>query len=171
MAVNKVIYDGEPLVDLTADTVTAETLMAGVKAHNAAGNPITGLAREITVDSALSETSPNPVQNKVLTSELHSLQNAKLGRAVWRAVNDSNGAIADGQSVSLTLPANACYLVFIWSHAAGAVFSAHLVTTYNGTNNKAASIIGRDYSTVRSSEQTVTMTGTTFNWNYVVVQL
>lgn len=42
MAVNRVVYDGVTLVDLTSDTVTPDTLMAGVTAHDAAGNEITG---------------------------------------------------------------------------------------------------------------------------------
>lgn len=45
MANNKVqLSDGTVLLDLTGDTVTPETLMAGVTAHNAAGNPIVGAA-------------------------------------------------------------------------------------------------------------------------------
>lgn len=39
---NKVIYGDEVLIDLTADTVTADTLAEGVTAHDAAGNAITG---------------------------------------------------------------------------------------------------------------------------------
>lgn len=43
MANNKVqLSDGTVLLDLTGDTVTPETLMAGVTAHNAAGEPIVG---------------------------------------------------------------------------------------------------------------------------------
>lgn len=42
MAINKVEYNGEVLMDLTEDTVTEETLASGVTAHNAAGEPITG---------------------------------------------------------------------------------------------------------------------------------
>lgn len=42
MAVNKVEYGGQTLVDLTADTVTEETLVAGTTAHNAAGEQISG---------------------------------------------------------------------------------------------------------------------------------
>ena len=44
MAVNKVVYAGEVLIDLTNDTVTPETLLAGTTAHDAAGNAITGTA-------------------------------------------------------------------------------------------------------------------------------
>ena len=43
MANNKVqLSDGTVLLDLTGDTVTPETLLSGVTAHDAAGNPIVG---------------------------------------------------------------------------------------------------------------------------------
>lgn len=43
MAVNKVIYGGNTLIDLTGDTVTAADLADGVKATGADGNPVVGL--------------------------------------------------------------------------------------------------------------------------------
>lgn len=42
MAINKVVYGGNTLIDLSGDTVTPGTLAEGVTAHNAAGEPITG---------------------------------------------------------------------------------------------------------------------------------
>lgn len=42
MAVNKVVYNGETLIDLTSDTVEAGSLLSGVTAHDKAGNKITG---------------------------------------------------------------------------------------------------------------------------------
>ena len=42
MPVNKVDYCGETLIDLTADTVTPETLAEGVTAHDKSGAVITG---------------------------------------------------------------------------------------------------------------------------------
>ena len=42
MAVNKVIYGGNVLIDLTTDTVTADKLAAGITAHDASGKIITG---------------------------------------------------------------------------------------------------------------------------------
>ena len=42
MAVNKVVYGTTVLVDLTKDTVTADKLLKGATAHNAAGEPVTG---------------------------------------------------------------------------------------------------------------------------------
>ena len=70
MAVNKVIYGGNTLVDLTGDTVTAADLADGVKATGADGKPIVGLLQKVTIDSSLSDTSTNPVQNKVIKAEL-----------------------------------------------------------------------------------------------------
>lgn len=70
MAVNKVIYGGNTLVDLTGDTVTASDLAEGVKATGADGKPIVGLMKKVTIDSSLSNTSTNPVQNKVIKAEL-----------------------------------------------------------------------------------------------------
>lgn len=42
MAINKVIYGGRTLIDLTGDTITAEDLAKGVTAHDKSGAPITG---------------------------------------------------------------------------------------------------------------------------------
>lgn len=42
MAVNKVVYGGTTLVDLTNDTVTADKMVSGTKAHKADGTRITG---------------------------------------------------------------------------------------------------------------------------------
>lgn len=42
MAYNKIIYDGKTLIDLTADTVVADKLLSGYKAHDKSGTVITG---------------------------------------------------------------------------------------------------------------------------------
>lgn len=74
MAVNKVIYGGNTLVDLTGDTVTANDLADGVKATGADGNPVIGLMQKVTIDAELSTTSTNPVQNKVVTEALANVE-------------------------------------------------------------------------------------------------
>lgn len=73
MAVNKVIYGGNTLVDLTGDTVTAADLADGVKATGADGNPIVGIMQKVTIDTELSTTSTNPVQNKVITEAIANM--------------------------------------------------------------------------------------------------
>lgn len=75
MAVNKVVYDGATLVDLTSDTVTADNLAAGVKATGADGNPVVGLLPMVTIDTELSDTSTNPLQNRTITQELANIKN------------------------------------------------------------------------------------------------
>ena len=73
MAVNKVIYGGNTLVDLTGDTVTAADLADGVKATGADGNHIVGIMQKVTIDAELSTTSTNPVQNKVITEAIANM--------------------------------------------------------------------------------------------------
>lgn len=42
--VNKVVKGTDTLIDLTSDTVTANSLMQGYTAHDASGAPIVGVA-------------------------------------------------------------------------------------------------------------------------------
>lgn len=42
MGVSKVYANGKTLIDLTADTISANVILKGYKGHNAAGEPITG---------------------------------------------------------------------------------------------------------------------------------
>lgn len=54
-AVSKVIYNSNVLIDLTEDTVSADKLLEGITAHDAAGNPITGtLVSTDTTDATAS---------------------------------------------------------------------------------------------------------------------
>lgn len=42
MAISKVVYGGQTLIDLTADTIEPDKLLNGIKAHGADGEPIEG---------------------------------------------------------------------------------------------------------------------------------
>lgn len=64
MAYNKIIYEGKTLIDLTNDTVTADTLLAGHKAHKADGTVITGtlldgFPKECSVFCVLTDSEGN----------------------------------------------------------------------------------------------------------------
>lgn len=100
MAVNKVIYGGNTLVDLTGDTVTAADLADGVKATGADGNPIVGIMQKVTIDAELSTTSTNPVQNKVIKASL----DGKLGKNETAAAAIKDGA---GNTISTTYASKA----------------------------------------------------------------
>lgn len=65
MANNKVqLSDGTVLLDLTEDTVTPDTLMAGVIAHNAAGDRIVGTAVGIKLTGIAITTPPTKTAYK-----------------------------------------------------------------------------------------------------------
>lgn len=72
MAVSKVNYRSKILIDLTSDTVTADTLKQGVTAHNAKGEKITGTmsSNADTVDGyhvKVSSTAPTVDDKSVIT--------------------------------------------------------------------------------------------------------
>ena len=104
MAVSKVIYGGETLVDLTSDTVTANDLAEGVTATAADGTQITGLLPKVDIDDALSSTSTNPVQNKVINAALAGylpFVNSYIGNAnSWL----TNGYTKTSQVATSNLP-------------------------------------------------------------------
>lgn len=53
MAINKVIYDGNTLIDLTGDTIVAGALLEGYTAHDASGASIVGIAKGGSEDGAV----------------------------------------------------------------------------------------------------------------------
>ena len=59
MAYNKVIYGGDTLIDLTSDTVTANSLLSGITAHDKAGVVVTGNIPTLTLPSSTTTTSPS----------------------------------------------------------------------------------------------------------------
>ena len=65
MSVSKVVYNGTVLIDITDSTVTPEDLEQGIVAYNAKGEKIFGMK---ALDTAMSNTSENGVQNKVIKS-------------------------------------------------------------------------------------------------------
>lgn len=77
MAVNKVVYDGETLIDTSGVTVTSETMVKGVTALNAAGEEIEG-----TFDPDIYQTKTDE------TLETES-------KEVVGAINEVNGKTVD----------------------------------------------------------------------------
>lgn len=64
MAINKVIYGGDVLIDLTADSVTADKLLTGYTAHDKSGEPITGTCDYDVNSSDATVTAAEILQGK-----------------------------------------------------------------------------------------------------------
>ena len=79
MAVNKVVYGTTVLVDLTGDTVTADKLLKGATAHDAAGEQITG-----TMEAESGGSSDNNCEAYHITSASAKLNFKTTGTVkVW----------------------------------------------------------------------------------------
>ena len=86
MANNKVqLSDGTVLLDLTGDTVTPETLMSGVIAHNATGEPIVGAVAPVRYDVAQDLTSEQKKQarDNIGASATVTMRKVTLTVAGW----------------------------------------------------------------------------------------
>lgn len=66
MAINKVIYGGNVLIDLTGDTVTADKLLAGATAHGNDGEQITGACEYDSDTSDATATAAEIIINRTV---------------------------------------------------------------------------------------------------------
>ena len=64
MAINKVIFGGTTLIDLTGDTVTSDKILSGYKAHDKAGNVITGTCKYDTATTDATATADEILATK-----------------------------------------------------------------------------------------------------------
>lgn len=87
MAVSKIIFGGNTLIDLTADTVAADKLLTGVKAHGADGEVITG-----TCDFDANTQDATASASEIL-----------LGKTAYNKANKLTGTMPNNGAVTGTI--------------------------------------------------------------------
>lgn len=101
---NKIIYNGQTLLDLTSDTVDASRLEYGYTAHDASGNSVTGsLQMLLTINFSSFSSLPQTVNDSRITAD-YDLVRAELGTPSaqigdW-TVTTSNGSVTVSGSIS-----------------------------------------------------------------------
>ena len=89
MGINKIIYGDETLIDLTSDTVTAETLATGVTAHDSSGIAITGTMRG--GDDVLYGTCDTAAATAAKTVTISGVTELTEGLAIYVRFTNANG--------------------------------------------------------------------------------
>jgi len=122
---SKLVYEGDTLFDLTADTVTPETLLAGYTAHDEFGDAIVGEATSATLLRYNSLTNWNA--SDVILDE---------GEIVMAYDIDSNGVtnylmkIGDGTHTFVDLPYFRPYNIQVLDHAPTAAETNNNMITF-----------------------------------------
>lgn len=75
MAINKVVYGDQTLIDISDATLSAADLLEGLVAYNRAGERIIGSLVQMIIDNAMSDSSTNPVQNNIIKAYVDSVKN------------------------------------------------------------------------------------------------
>lgn len=90
MAVNKVIYNGTTLIDLTGDTVTASCILSGYTAHDKSGTKIKGTYNpNWTYDYILEQGFDYGNSTYVDDGSTITVTNDKNGHTLTKQITDS----------------------------------------------------------------------------------
>lgn len=132
MAVNKVTYGGETLIDLTGDTVTADKLAQGITAHDASGAEIVGTmvassgskvkagsinlaeTKTFSVTHGLGVTPSRVLLVKLGTKDSYEVVAEAKGTGLskeWSAAGGQYGSITTMNATTVNFSANYVYYI------------------------------------------------------------
>ena len=161
MAYNKIIYGGDTLIDLTSDTVTANSLLSGVTAHDKAGNTIEGTIPDgsATGPSSLSGSSAS------ITTGTNTITLTKTGITTTPTV--SAGYISNATASTATIALTASVAVNPTPTASGATvtipagyYTQQTTKAVSSGSATAPSTISGTAASVSTGTNTLTLTKT-----------
>lgn len=164
MGKSKIIFNGQTLIDLTGDTVTAETLLEGITAHGADGEAILGVMKAaagggITVLSGT--VTPTSTQNVQLNVALPDANFTLLVLA-------PDSSMSPGSSASLLT-----HMIYMTNNAGKDVY----LQTWKGTTENTSKVAGIYTITIDRANGTISfrfsgmpaapfVSGSTYRWYY-----
>lgn len=127
MAINKVIYDGNTLIDLTSDTLTATSqLISGIKAHDRTGTVITGTC---TYDADTTDATATAAE-------------ILYGQTAYVSGNKITGTMPNRGSISATISSLTPYTVQNGYHDGSGTVSVDTTNISAGNIKSGVTILG-----------------------------
>lgn len=122
--VNHVVVDGKTIVDLREDSVTPETLAAGVTAHDASGTPIVGTGKPV-VYVEISGTNDDLTADKTFAEikaayEAGNTVVARQNTALYRLSYVGVTSVTFSRSSGSNYAEYSCSSTDIWTYSATA---------------------------------------------------
>jgi len=120
MAVSKVVYGNQTLIDLTGDTVTADTLASGVTAHSKAGVQLTGTAvvrkYGVSIDTIFGSLNSSGILQRpsggnvdLVLEGFQNIANSAMYYKFYRCDNLKTVTFKDLTSLTQATPLNYCF--------------------------------------------------------------
>lgn len=168
MAVNKVVYGGTTLVDLTSDSVTPETLLEGTTAHNAAGERIVG--KMPAASNLLFPPTADWMATKIYTSNYtlggYSFENNQFYGFI------TGGRVAAGMVTTSLKNLSGINAITIEFEVTGSAYldaSAGQMVFYLRTSQTGSNILDKVVSQEELASGTVTIDVSSYNSSYYLL--
>ena len=165
MGKSKIIYNGQTLIDLTGDTVTAETLLEGITAHGADGEVILGVMKaaaggELNILSGTAR--PNTTQSGQLLLNCNLPEANFMLLHVERAATSSDTTSSKVSHVSYIEKDGEVLLKTTWGGKTNHTNSAEYLTI-----DRESGIISCPMTVGGNIRYTVTYLNVDYRWWYI----